>query len=122
MTYGGKRLIYLWVVCMNDKLLMAFIKAQGYDVEEEYKIYVSGVYIRTQKEKEDDKPHNQFPVASVVDYKVTKKKHFVPLLVDSEAWGCIVEYLSNHEGDIEAGINDFDTLRPMWEFITRGSQ
>ena len=42
----------------------------------------------------------------------------VPLPIQSKAWGCIVEYCSDHEGDIEIGINDFATLRPIWEFMT----
>ena len=54
-------------------LLLAFIEASGYEVEEEYKVYVSGVYIRTQSHEEGHKPGNQFPVHNEVDYKVTKK-------------------------------------------------
>lgn len=56
------------------KLLLAFIEASGYEVEEEYKVYVSGVYIRTQDHEEEHKPGNQFPVRNEVDYKVTKKE------------------------------------------------
>ena len=52
---------------------LAFIDASGYEVEEEYRIYIAGVYIRTQKEKEVNQPCNQFTATSEIDYKVTKK-------------------------------------------------
>ena len=55
------------------------------------------------------------------DYKLTKRDLFVPLPVNSDAWGCMVEYLSNHTADIEFKINDFDTLAPMLDFINRNS-
>ncbi len=59
---------------------------------------------------------------TVTDYKVTKKDGFVPLPVQSKEWGCIVEYLTSHYEDIEMGINDFATLRPIMNFISRKSQ
>jgi hypothetical protein len=43
----------------------------------------------------------------------------VPLPIQSDAWGSVVEYCSDHNEDIEIGINDFATLRPMMGFINR---
>jgi hypothetical protein len=62
-----------------------------------------------------------------IEYKLTKREDelpldcrvpCVPLPINSKAWGSIVEYLSDHAEDIEIGIDDFSTLRPMWEFMT----
>jgi len=86
-----------------DKLLRAFIEAQGFEVKD---LYATGQDTRT---------------AYVVDYKVTKKEDFVPLPVQSKEWGCIVEYITDHYEDIEIGIDDYGTLKPILEFISRRS-
>jgi len=54
---------------------------------------------------------------SIIYYKLTKRESYVPLTAQSKEWGCIVEYILGHAGDIEAGTNDFDTLRPMLDFF-----
>ena len=58
---------------MNDKLLRAFIEASGFDIKEQFRVYVSGVYIRTQDHKEEGQSDNQFSVRNEIDYKVTKR-------------------------------------------------
>jgi len=47
---------------------------------------------------------------------------FVPLTIKSEAWCCIVQFVIDHAGDIEAGTNDFDKLRPILSFMSRDSR
>tara|TARA_R110000823_G_scaffold311904_1_gene438156 strand:- start:37 stop:414 length:378 start_codon:yes stop_codon:yes gene_type:complete len=116
----------------TEKKLDALIDALGFDVErlttnrnavEEYK-----------KRKTDiinlglvgDVPIGNRPKPEY-DYKITKRDinseplnchvDCVPLPVQSDAWGAIVHYCINHEDDIEAGVDDFDTLRPIWEFM-----
>jgi len=88
----------------TDKLLRAFIEASGFDIEE-FSATRDGEAIPD----------------SVVYYKVTKKECYVPLPVQSKEWGCIVEYLTDHYEDIEIGIDDFGTLKPIMEFISRNS-
>ena len=90
-----------------------------------------GEYVRT-----DDDGYIVSLVDPAIDYKVTKRdngvKQFaadvfyrtgdiVPLPIKSKAWGCIVEYVTNHAGDIESCTNDFDTLKPIWDFMNRDS-
>lgn len=103
----------------TDKLLRAFIEASGYEVEE--------VKVPCMPVESDGILFGQ---DYKIDYKVTKKNKelplechepCVPLPVQSDAWGCIVEFVNDHYGDIEAGINDFDTLRPILNFISRKS-
>ena len=59
----------------------------------------------------------------IVNYKLSARGQFneakamVPMTVNSEAWAAIVEYMGDHRRDIEEGINDFDTLRPVWKFF-----
>lgn len=108
---------------MNDthKLLLAFIEASGFDVEEEYKVYISGVYIRTQKHKYPKDINNMFPVHNETDYKVTKKEAeaMVTLPVQSEAWGCVVEFVSKHAEIIQSSSGDIGELKPMLDFMNR---
>ena len=126
----------------TDKLLRAFIEASGYEVKR----------VRTGDEKCDCYKSNPLSRGHLIgcqrcqgtgvshgifDYKVTKRdngvKQFaadvfyrtgdiVPLPIKSKAWGCIVEYVKNHAGDIESGANDFDTLKPIWDFMNRDSK
>ena len=110
----------------TDKLLRAFIEASGYEIEEVKREALAG-------EEPDlfllDKNY-------IIDYKVTKRdngvKQFaadvfyrtgdiVPLPIKSKAWGCIVEYVTSHAGDIESDTNDFGTLKPIWDFMNRDS-
>lgn len=124
----------------TDKLLRALIDALGFEVDR----VVSVSYGRTiqaghysvtanpNTEYEFFPATNQMPHAEYkevirsVDYKVTKKEspleslgNCVPLPIQSEAWGSVVEYLTNHKEDIETGTNDFDTLRPIWDWFNR---
>ena len=112
----------------TDKLLRAFIEASGYEVEE-----VSNGKPELVKAFWD----RPAIIKEGIDYKVTKRdngvKQFaadvfyrtgdiVPLPIKSKAWGCIVEYVTSHAGDIESGTNDFDTLKPIWDFMNRDSK
>jgi len=98
---------------MNDKLLRAFIEASGFSIEE--------VKAPLEEIKLHDGSLTLIPIDSAVtiDYKVTKKKAQVCFDVDSHEWSCIVEYVLSHQGDIEAGTNDFDCLRPMLNYFNR---
>ncbi len=105
----------------TEKKLDALIDALGFDVEEKH-VFDADAYQRQccvyaltclKANKED---HIQ------PEFKFTKRDEIeamVPMSVNSEAWGAIVEYITNHRGDIEAGTNDFDTLRPVWQFFNR---
>lgn len=41
---------------------------------------------------------------------------------DSPAWSAIVEYVLDHKDDIENGINDFETLKPVLDFFNRNCE
>jgi len=51
----------------------------------------------------------------------SKKEEKASLIKDEfkDAWSAIVEYVTDHDDDIELGINDFATLRPVLEFFNR---
>lgn len=94
-----------------EKLLRAFIKAQGYEIEQ-----TGG---RTGN------------VASPVDYKVTNKGptqqqkdsfSMSELIAHSDAWNAICDYVLFHKEDIESGINDFGDLKPVWNFFNRNTE
>ena len=96
----------------TEKKLDALIDALGFDIEitrgdDGVKIEGQGIF--------------QYATRGhpTIDYKLTKRDLFVPLPVHSDAWGCMVEYLSNHTADIESKTNDFNTLAPMLDFINR---
>lgn len=95
----------------TDKLLRAFIEASGFEIQEIKEEFYKGEFKGLGTEIHE----------RVIDYKVTKKDDYVPLPVQSKEWGCIVEYLTDHYEDIEIGIDDFGTLKPIMEFISRNS-
>jgi hypothetical protein len=106
-----------------EKKLDALIDALGFDVE--------AVSVGNH---EIFKADNLRPaiIQEVFDYKLTKRNinsesldcyvACVPLPVQSDAWGSVVDYCSNHSDDIEIGVNDFDTLRPIWDFMKGDSR
>jgi hypothetical protein len=109
----------------TDKLLRAFIEASGFEVEE-----IKGRM--TEKEKEEVRRNAAFlghPAPSEdflsspygIDYKVTKKKPYIPITAQSKEWACVVGYLLAHDTDIEAGVNDYGDLKPMLDFFNRNS-
>jgi len=51
----------------------------------------------------------------------TKKQEspFPWMYTSSPAWSAIVEYVIDHQEDIEIGINDFSTLRPVLDHFNR---
>jgi hypothetical protein len=102
----------------TENKLDALIAAMGFDVE----VVSVGNY-----ELIKAKGLRPAIVQEVFDYKLTKRNinsesldcyvACVPLPVQSDAWGSIVNYCADHVDDIENGVNDFDTLRPIWEFM-----
>jgi hypothetical protein len=94
----------------TEKKLDALIAAMGFDVE-----------VVSIGNCELIKARGLQPaiVQEAFDYKLTERKAMVPIPVNSEEWGCIVNYCANHIDDIETGVNDFDTLRPIWNFMKR---
>jgi hypothetical protein len=130
----------------TEKKLDALIAAMGFDVEvtKDYKkhevsktqgeafilnktvglnpVSHCGEYLRTA-----DNGYIMALTDPVIDYKLTKRNinseplncHVacVPLPVQSDAWGGVVNYCASHVDDIEAGVGDFDMLRPIWEFM-----
>ena len=113
----------------TDKLLRAFIEASGYEIKEVVVDKVIPDLSRVER--------STLTIKDVIDYKVTKRdngvKQFaadvfyrtgdiVPLPIKSKAWGCIVEYVTSHDGDIESDTNDFGTLKPMLDFMNRDSR
>lgn len=106
----------------TEKKLDALIDALGFDVDE---VVRSDMIISANKEFL--KLHPSGLTITNIDYKLTKRVEHplkslgdcVPLEVQSDAWSSIVEYITNHAGDIEAGTNDFGYLLPAWEFMNR---
>jgi len=94
----------------TDKLLRAFIEAQGFEVKE-VKTPVTSLKQAT----------GALTIAAggvySIDYKVTKKKAQACFDIDSPEWSCIVDFVLSHRGDIESGINDFDCLKPMHDYF-----
>ena len=41
---------------------------------------------------------------------------------NSPAWSAIVKYVLDHKDEIEFGVSDFDTLKPVMEFFNRNSK
>jgi len=99
----------------TEKLLRAFIKAQGYEIEETvtYDLFHTGIGNPEIIDK-----------IEIIDYKVTKKQQspFSWMDTNSPEWSAIVEYVTDHDEDIEIGINDFATLRPVLNFFNRNSK
>jgi prevent-host-death family protein len=54
-------------------------------------------------------------------YLMTKEPEspFSFMDTNSPAWSAICEYTLDHRDDIEIGINDFGTLRPVLDFFSR---
>tara|TARA_R110002096_G_scaffold66306_1_gene161359 strand:+ start:18897 stop:19241 length:345 start_codon:yes stop_codon:yes gene_type:complete len=106
-----------------EKKLDALIDALGFDVEEVNEQAIPSGQIVIPHNYKITKRNGQLRHASEV-FGFTGKLPLdcrvpcVPLPVQSKSWGCIVEYCSDHAEDIEIGINDFGTLRPIWEFMT----
>jgi hypothetical protein len=108
----------------TENKLDALIAALGFDVEEVVSTFEPPFSVT--KALFTDRFNPQAPVTTT-NYKLTKRninsKPFncyvacVPLPVQSDAWGSIVNYCADHVDDIENGVNDFDTLRPIWEFM-----
>lgn len=91
----------------TDKLLRAFIKASGYEIEE--------VKVATEVRVADN--WDSVMHISNTEYKVTAKDSYVPIPIQSDEWGCIVDFVSNHADDIENNINDYGVLAPIWGFM-----
>jgi hypothetical protein len=100
----------------TEKKLDALIDALGFDVE------------ASTVSRELSNPYNsKIEVVTCTDYKLTKRNinneplncHVacVPLPVQSDAWGGVINYCASHADDIEAGVGDFDMLQPIWEFM-----
>ena len=45
----------------------------------------------------------------------------VQLPVNGEVWSAITDYIISHESDIEAYVNDFGDLKPVWDYFNRNS-
>lgn len=88
-----------------EKKIDALIDALGFDVE----------YIP------DRHPRGFCNDSIKLNKRDVIKPYFVPLPIESIEWGCIVEYLNNHDEDIAYGNDDFGTLRPILGFISRNS-
>lgn len=99
----------------TDKLLRAFIEASGYEIEE---ITTRKILVSAEPPTRDEFI-NGSTVIETIDYKVTKRHApvLVPILIQSDEWGCIVEFVSSHADDIETGTNDYGTLTPIWDFM-----
>ena len=98
---------------MNDKLLRAFIEAQGYEIEEVTEEF---------DESGSDGGRNWFRSGvRVIDYKVTKKKSQVRLDVDGTEWSGIVEFVLAHEDEIRsrAYSEEYGSLKPILDFFSR---
>jgi len=95
----------------TEKIIRAWLKCEGYEIEEifEQKIPSGQILI----------PH---------DYKVIKKQEgeeaysMAELIAHSDAWNAICDYVLAHKEDIESGINDFETLKPVWDFFNRNTE
>jgi len=116
-------------MCNCEKLLRAFIEAQGYEVEERYDIYVSGVYIKTQDVKEQEVKGNQFAIINKPNYKVTKKVKDNPVgfLFDHDGKGIVTELtnrsewvIHNYTGDGTSSIPTCEGMRFTVNGNTRG--
>lgn len=63
-----------------------------------------------------------------MNQKTTEKRKrdfsrlLVPIKIDSDEWGCVVDYVSSHYDDIEDDVNDFGTLKPILKFMNRNCQ
>ena len=97
----------------TEKLLRAFIEVSGFDIEETIK---EGPSI---SKRDSIGVFDEFYITT--DYKLTKKKAQVCFDVDSPEWGCIVEYVTIHEVDIETETDDYGDLKPMLEYFNRNS-
>jgi len=54
-------------------------------------------------------------------YKLERKKEdWIP--VDKEVFGILVNYIISHQEDIEAEVDDFGSLKPIWDWFNRNSQ
>jgi len=109
----------------TEKLLRAFIEAQGYEIE---KIYNQRKYnyecaLAAETNAPFLKTHEDF-----IDYKVTKKQKdkeaysMAELIAHSDAWNAICDYVLAHKEDIESNVNDFETLKPVWDFFNRNTK
>lgn len=56
-----------------------------------------------------------------IDYKLTKKEEnpFPWMDTNSPVWSAIVTYVLDHQAEIEFGVSDFETLKPVLEFFNR---
>lgn len=54
-------------------------------------------------------------------FDITKQSPFPWMDTNSDAWKAIVKYVTYHDDDIERGIDDFATLRPVLEHFSRNS-
>ena len=132
----------------TDKLLRALIEASGYEIEKIIdtketpiskqsglnRIAVSAMtMVRTdlaidnsgEYKRGDDECYYR-NASMEVDYKVTKKEvesNAYQVILDTQGleFSCIVKYITNHIDDIEQGVNDFDTLKPMLDYFNRNS-
>jgi hypothetical protein len=95
-----------------EKKLDALIDALGFDLVED-PVFMA-------------RPDGTGKMHIRTDIKITKRNEpvvndwheaMVPISFNSKAWSAVVEYITNHAEDIEAGANDFGTLRPMWDFF-----
>jgi hypothetical protein len=90
----------------TEKKLDALIAAMGFDVE-----------ASTVRQELHNPYNSNVEVITSTDYKLTKRNGMVPIPIQSDAWGSVVNYCSNHRDKIEAGLDDFITLQPIWEFM-----
>lgn len=126
----------------TDKLLRAFIEAQGLEIETllDYKERdmseveamahnkgfgcATGYRLLTVPGSQellidDNGNYKGVLIEPVVDYKVTKKEAQVCFDVDSPEWKCIVDYVLGARFEIEIKENNFGDLQPMLDFFNR---
>jgi hypothetical protein len=114
----------------TDKLLRALIDALGFDINRELTLVrgnLANSLGRKQNQEYDFLGNGHYQeINRVNNYKVTKKESplnelgsCVPMEIQSEAWGSIINYVESHSKDIECGTNDYGDLLPVWEFMNR---
>lgn len=71
---------------------------------------------------DEDGMYTEAEATAIIDYKVTKRKAFVPLHIQSKEWGCIVDFVQSHREDIINDVNDYGGLGFILDFMERDSK
>lgn len=129
----------------TEKLIRAWLKCEGYEIEETVikKPFNTGMgnpeiietiklidYKVTKKEADQKwfetvvtkQRANGIKSHGDMLQKATESFSMAELIAHSDAWSAICDYTLTHKEDIESGINDFETLKPVWDFFNRNTE